>query len=207
MSDIYSNYDKMKHSMTTVFLQYNQEKMIQKFALEADQNYLYLDFIRRKYRIARNSGIIQWSDNHFQTANEADYNEVMTIYDVLCYSKENCHLAHEFVNINSLSSIKGGNLSPSDNFFQNQSSFFDGKVSQLDTACRTLFGKKLEKGDVAYQLDLFSFLPVIIRFWESDDEFPATLQILVDKNTLDYMHYETLMFALTHLFYRLKENL
>lgn len=207
MSDIYSNYDKMKNSMTTVFLQYNQEQMIQKFALEADQNYLYLDFIGRKYRVARNSGIIQWSDNNFQTANEAGYNEVMTIYDVLCYSKENCHLAHEFVNVNSLSSIKGGNLSPSDNIFQHQASFFDGRISQLDTACRALFGKKLEKGDVAYQLNLFSFLPVIIRFWESDDEFPATLQILVDKNTLDYMHYETLMFALTHLFYRVKEEI
>ena len=37
---------------------------------------------------------------------------------------------------------------------------------------------------------------MILRFWESDDEFPASLQILVDKNILDFMHYETLMFAI-----------
>ena len=36
---------------------------------------------------------------------------------------------------------------------------------------------------------------------------PASLQILADRNTLDYMHYETLMFALTHLFSRLKEEM
>lgn len=50
-------------------------------------------------------------------------------------------------------------------------------------------------------------MPIIIRFWEADDEFPASLQILADRNTLDYMHYETLMFALTHLFSRLKEEM
>ena len=66
---------------------------------------------------------------------------------------------------------------------------------------------ELKKGDIAFELELFPFLPVIIRFWEADDEFPANLQILVDRNILDYMHYETLMFALTHLFHRLKEEI
>ena len=36
--------------------------------------------------------------------------------------------------------------------------------------------------------------------------FPASLQILTDKNILDYMHYETLMFAITHILNRLKEE-
>lgn len=74
-------------------------------------------------------------------------------------------------------------------------------------ACISLSGKELEKGDVSFKLNLFPFLPIIIRFWEADDEFPASLQILADRNTLDYMHYETLMFALTHLFSRLKEEM
>ena len=77
----------------------------------------------------------------------------------------------------------------------------------MRNACKALSGKKLEKGDVAFELALFPFLPVIIRFWEADDEFPASLQVLADKNILDYMHYETLMFALTHLFSRLKEEM
>ena len=44
-------------------------------------------------------------------------------------------------------------------------------------------------------------------FWESDEEFPASVQILVDQNTLDYMHYETLMFAVSHMFERIKQNM
>lgn len=84
--------------------------------------------------------------------------------------------------------------------------FFNGKTKELEKACQRLSGQKLKGGDVAYQLDMFPFLPVTIRFWEADEEFPASLQILADKNTPDYMHYETLMFALSHLFERLKEE-
>ena len=129
------------------------------------------------------------------------------IYDVLCYSKDRCHLSHEFININSLSSVRTGNLSTSSGFFQNTADFFNGKTVELRNACIALSGKELEKGDVAFKLNLFPFLPIIIRFWEADDEFPASLQILADRNTLDYMHYETLMFALTHLFSRLNEEM
>ena len=40
-----------------------------------------------------------------------------------------------------------------------------------------------------------------------DDGFPASLQILVDKNILDFMHYETLMFAISHVLRRMKEEM
>lgn len=53
---------------------------------------------------------------------------------------------------------------------------------------------------------MFPFLPLILRFWDSDEDFLASLQILVDENILDYMHYETLMFAISHLLNRLKDE-
>ena len=170
MINTITNYEKTKISMANIFLQYDQEIMIKKFSLEHDSNWLSLTFVNRIYRINRQTGNVQWSNDAFETVYEADYNEAMTIYDVLCYSKDGCHLALE-----------------------------------LHNACIALSGKELDKGDVAFELKLFSFLPIIIRFWEADDEFPTSLQILVDRNILDYMHYETLMFALTHLFHRIKE--
>ena len=202
-----SSYEKMKNSVKDSFLQHNQENMIRKFSLQYDSDYLYITFIGCTYRINRHTGIIHRSDDHFQTTHNAGYNEVMTIYDVLCYSKENCHLAHEFVNLNSLSTVRTGNLTANDSFFQRTADSFNQKTAALRHACENLSGKPLPKGDVAYELQLFSFLPVTIRFWEADEEFPASLQILVDKNTLDYMHYETLMFALSHLFDRIREEM
>lgn len=202
-----SNYEKMKNDMASVFLQYNQEKMIQKFGLAQDKDYLYIRCLERSYRISRLDGQVSWSDDAFRSEKKADYNEAMTIYDVLCCSKENCHLEHEWVNVKSLSGVRGGTLEKGSDFFQNAGMYFDGKTNELIHACEKLEGKKLEKGDVAYELNLFSFLPIILRFWESDEEFPASLQILVDKNILDFMHYETLMFAVSHVLNRLKSEM
>ncbi|WP_434309314.1 DUF3786 domain-containing protein [Hominifimenecus sp. rT4P-3] len=201
-----SNYEKMKRNMAAVFLQYDQEKMIRKFLLEYAQKYLFIPFAGRQYRINRFTGVVSWSNDSFQTEKEADYNEAMTIYDVLCYSKENCHLAHEWVNVGSLSTIQSGALAKTGNFFQNAGEYFDGKADVLAHACEALRGRKIKRGDVAYELELFPFLPIFLCFWEADEDFPASLQILIDKNILDYMHYETLMFAITHMLNQLKSK-
>lgn len=150
---------------------------------------------------------MSWSEDAFQTEEKADYNEAMTIYDVLCCSREDCHLAFEWVNVKSLSSVRGGTLEKGSDFFHSAGKYFEGKAEALSRACEKLGGKKLEKGDAACELSLFLFLPVIVRFWDADEEFPASLQILVDKNILDYMHYETFMFAISYLLNRIKEEM
>ena len=142
-----SNYEKMKDQMAEVFLQYDQEKMIQKFELEHDKSYLYLYFIGRKYRIHRLTGAAAWSKDSFQTEEKADYNEAMTIYDVLCYSKEDCRLSHEWVNIDSCSSVQGGSLAKGNQFFGHAAEAFDGKETAFAAACEKLGGRKINKGD------------------------------------------------------------
>lgn len=202
-----SNYEKMKNDMSKEFLRYDQKIMIEKFSLEYDEKFIYITFVARNYRINRVDGKVTWSNDSFQTENAADYNEVMTIYDVLCYSKADCHLKNEWVNIRSLSSIQGGSLTKGSDFFSGSGRYFDGKTDALKAACEKFNGRLTSKGDVAYELDLFPFLPVVLRFWDSDDEFPASLQLLLDKNILDYMHYETLMFAITHFLKRIRDEM
>ena len=99
MTKALTNYDKTKISTAHVFLQYNQATMIHKYSLDYNSDWLYITFINRTYRINRKTGSVQWSDNDFEIIHEANHNEAMTIYDVLCYSKDRCHLSHEFINI------------------------------------------------------------------------------------------------------------
>lgn len=202
-----SNYEKMKNEMADAFLRYDQEEMIRRYGLDHDDDNLYISFLDRRYRIDRQTGQVRWSRDDPRTEEIAGYNEAMTIYDVLCCSKEDRHLAHEWVNVGSLSTIQGGTLEKRGDFFQNAGKAFAGKADALSRACEALGGKELEKGDAAYELDLFPFLPLILRFWDADEDFPASLQILVDKNILDYMHYETLMFALSHVLERLRDEM
>lgn len=202
-----SNYDKMKNAMADSFLRYDQTEMIRRFSLRSDAQSLYIVFAGRQYRIDRTSGRVQWQEQDTAVFHDADYNETMTIYDVLCGGKRDCRAAGTWISINEISTIKTGNLEQNSGFFQQTGDFFRGRVPQFCRACEALGGEKQPNGDAAYKLELFPFLPILLRFWDADEEFPASLQILVDRNTLDFMHYETLMFALNHVFRRLKEEI
>ena len=147
---------------------------------------------------------MEWSEDGFATTVEADYNESMTIYDVLCYSKEDCRLSGNFCPVNMLKGIaqfsgSGGSL------FQKAADEFSGKLRELEKACSVLGKPANMSGDVAAVLYPFSFLPVTIQYWEADEEFPANLKFMFDENILDYMHYETIYFMMGHMIARIKE--
>lgn len=197
-----SNYEKSQDAAARAFLRYDQPSMIRKFGLSHDADALYLTFVDRLHRVDRHTGLV----TVVPTGEKADFNAAMTIYDLLCDSKPLCHLSHEWVNVASLSAIQGGTLAKSGDLFLISAVDFTGQTAALDRACRALHGVPQPKGDVAYQLVLFPFLPVLLRFWDADEDFPASLQVLLDKNTLDFIHYETLMYALSHLMRRLRQE-
>ena len=195
----------MRDQMAGAFLRYDQEAMIRKFSLKHDADFLYIRFVGCEYRIDRHTGAVSWEDTASKTVHPADYNAAMTIYDVLCCSKEDCRASGEMVSIESCASVQGGSLSAQNrSFFQHAADRFDKDTAAFAAACEKLGGTRLARGDAAYRLDLFAFLPVSVAFWRADEEFPASLQILLDRNILDFTHYETTMFALSHLMERLE---
>lgn len=195
-----SNYEITKRKMAKAFAQYDQEKMAEKFHLPSDSTYLYIRFLNRSYRIRRADGTVSLQED----GTEAGFNEAMTLYDVLCNSKEDCAVSGEFVTISHLVNAAS---KPGDDgaLTKRQTELFDNRGEALSRACEQLGGVKYGKGDVAYRLPLFDFLPVAVQFWNSDEEFPASLQLLWDKNVLDFMHFETVWYAAGHLLDRLQE--
>lgn len=200
-----TNYEIMRDQMQERFLQYDQEHMIKKFGLDFDESYLYIQFVGRLYRIDRLTGRTEWSENGFAKCTLADYNEAMSIFDVLCESKEGCCLSGRFCSLNQLKrTVRSSGGGPGD-FYQNISLYFDGRTALLERACKMLHGKKERIGDVAYVLYPFEFLPLMLQFWGSDEEFPAQIKVMFDENVLDFVHYETCFFIISHMFRRLRE--
>ena len=200
-----NNYEQMRDKMRGAFLQYDQQKMIDKFHLDHDAAYLYLTFLSRAYRIDRSTGVVTWSDDGFVQTTEADYNESMTIYDVLCYSKDDCRLAGRFCPLHAAkgcaSTVRvGGDL------FQPAAKQFQGRTELLQKALWTLGSPSPLGGDVSAEIRVFPFLPVVVQFWDADEEFPASFTMLYDENILDYMHFETVFFMTAHLLARLQET-
>lgn len=200
-----SNYDLMRDQVRSLFLKYNQEIMIERFSLLTDHEYLYIDFLGRHYRINRSTGLTEWSEDGFIHCTPANYNESMTIFDVLCCSKSGCHLSGKFAPPNSLKGIVQSSQRVGDIFFEKEKAFFEEYTQQLHQACLILGGIQAGRGDVAYQIPVFDFLPVQFQFWNADEDFSAEINLLWDENVLQYMHYETLWFAAGHLIRRLQE--
>ena len=89
---------------------------------------------------------ILWEDPTESTAKTVWWNglrtgftQSMTIYDVLCYSKDSCSLSGKFCSINMLKGIVKANP-PGVNLFQKAADSFNGKVAALDKACES-FGE------------------------------------------------------------------
>ena len=196
-----SNYEKTRSAMAQAFLAYDQEAMIRRFRLRADADWLYLTCLGRLHRISRHTGLAEWSADGFKTVHPAGFSESMVFYDLLCNAKPGAVLAGQFVNQSQLARLHSGALAPGSS---TSGKAFDGREAALSAACEAMGGGKTIGGDGAYLLPLLEQIPVVLRFWSSDDEFPASLQLSWDKNILDFLHYETVCYAAGYLLDRLR---
>lgn len=200
-----SNYEIMRDSMQKKFLKYDQEHMIEKFNLKYDEDYLYIRFCKDWYRIHRRTGKVEGSADHFASCTDAGYNETMSIFDVLCDSKEGCSLSGRFCNMDQL---KERFVLP-----VRVAAFSFSRFAALMERPQCLAGpvrlwaEKRTIGDVSYCLYPFDFLPMMLQFWNSDEEFPANLKIMWDENVLDYVRYETTFFIVSHMLSCIKERM
>lgn len=195
-----SNYEIMKHQMQRVFAERDLAAAAEKWHLEMSDGVIRLQFIAREYNIDVKSGIVLRADN----GAEAGYNEAMTLYDIL--SREPAVPFEKYAPISSftrLHTTSGGNRS----IFDGVRDVFDHKEAKLARACEALGGVPFGNSDVGYVLPIFNGLNVIMQFWNSDDEFGPELKLMCDQNSLSFMNYETMMFMLSHLMSRLREEM
>ena len=175
-----SNYDKQVDIGRKIFLNYDQEALIQKYTLDADADFLYLTYLGTKCRINRKTGAIdEMIDDIYTECRE--YTVVMTIYDMLCHGDSS-----------SLPPLSGkwtlvGN-------FAAAGSSPDANLFAQKYACTAIGGEILDSiagADVTARIPAFSFFPVLLQYWEKDEEFPPQVRLLWDDQSMKYLNFET----------------
>ena len=187
------NYERTRNEMRSEFLRYDQSAMLRRFPLDYDEDYISLPFLGMPCRVGRKTGIVElMREDQYE---EADFSLSMTVYDLLCNAKEGCRLSGRFVPHHGLK-VQGSDVNVNAGFFKKDTSYYVGKSDALKKAFARLGESCDYAGDEAVLLHPFPFLPMILQFWEEDEEFPPTLKAMFDENILDYMHFETTFYML-----------
>ena len=64
-------------------------------------------------------------------------------------------------------------------------------VTALRNSCELLAGEPLRNfGDVAYSFQALPHIPIVVNFWQGDDEFSSTCKFLFDKSVSHYLPTE-----------------
>jgi hypothetical protein len=199
------NYDLQVDMAKRIFLEYDQERLIRKCCLRADERYLYLSYLNTPCRIDRKTGGVEEFACDIWRECRA-YETVMTVYDLLCHHKgDNLPaLAGQWCTVGNF--VVTG-VTKTDTFTGKYAKLFDGRLEELKIACEKLGGvlqPAVAGADLTCRIPVTSFFPVLLQFWTGDEEFPPKLLILWDRNTIQFMHFETTFYLQGDLLSRLR---
>ena len=208
MTEHVSNYDLQVDIGKRIFLEYDQEVLIRKFRLEADEQYLYLTYLNTPCRISRCSGgIEELIGGEWQECRS--FSTVMTIYDLLCYHKGGTAptLSGQWCAVGNF--VVTG-VTNTETFTKKYAAKFDGRLEELKVLAQSLGGVLLERmagADLTCKFQVTPFFPVLLQFWQGDDEFSPKLMLLWDRNTDQFMHFETTFYLQGDLLERLWKHM
>lgn len=202
------NYDLQVDIGRRIFLEYDQPLLIRKYDLEADAQFIYLTYLNTPCRIGRADGQIDALQDGVWTECR-DFSAVMTIYDLLCHHKGATPpaLYNQWCTVGTF--IVTG-VQNTVTFTQKYAEAFNGRLDALKAACLRLGGtleKRMAGADITCRIPVTPFFPVLLQFWEGDDEFPPRLMLLWDRNAMRFLHFETTFYLQGDLAQRLVRNM
>ena len=182
-----SNYEQLIENWRKKFLEMDQEALIRKFDLEAEEEALYITYFSRKLRIDRKNGVIT------DQGARPGFDTVMNIYNTFYYAAEHPVASGNLVAFRQVKRVYPFEAAYRRTIISRLQEIFSGKTAELEKACKALGGMPLPQGDVGYMLPVFPFLNIAVLFWDKDEEFEAQANMLFDSEITEFMHEENVV--------------
>ena len=182
-----SNYDQVIEHWRLKFLEMDQEELIRKFQLEADEEFLYIIYFSKRFRIDRKNGFIT------EDGKSPGFDTVMNIYNTFYYSAAHPVASGNLVAFRQVKRVYPFEAAYRRTIISRLQELFAGKTEELRKACEVLGGTLLPQGDVGYVLPVFPFLNIAVLFWDKDEEFEAQANMLFDSEITEFMHEENVV--------------
>lgn len=186
-----SNYTKVVEEWRKKFLTWDQEAICRKLHINTyDENEILLRYFGVLHRIDRKTGEITCPE---KPEYRPGFDESMAFYNYFYYSREGAVNSGEWVNFRDVKSAGVFDLA-----FRNQvlipfAESFSSHLKEFREAGEKQGFLPIPYGDAGFQVQAFPGVPMRVVFWDGDEEFPARITILYDKNVTDFIHPENVV--------------
>jgi len=194
-----------------IFVEWDHDKTLKNFphtCVNYDENYIYLNFIYQPFKLDRKTGHVYKTIDNDEVACDNPF-EIMSIMDMLC-SEKPLQLSNDWCPISYFSKFSSIGEKAENEFYTDYIENFSKNVTNLHKACLKLGGIEYtvnKNADVSFKINVFDFFPVVFQFWDKDDDFLPKIKILWDKNTMDYILFETSYYVVACLLKRIKSQI
>lgn len=182
-----NNYDRMLLAARQRFLEYDPQILGQKPGVTDLGSELATCFFGKHTIIRKADGQI------LLDGRTAGFGESLSIYDWLCDSRNDATPAGEYCALGSLPGIYvgGGNLSIE---MPRLARAIQSDPQHFRRICGEMGGREVALADLTVCLPIFPNLPLYLKFYFADEEFPPQLTPLWDRNMLQFVRYETVYY-------------
>ena len=182
------NYAISKERAQRFFLGFDQEKILHRWAFRHDDDHIFLRFLGREYQVCRHTGQVF----RLPQMEEAEHGEVLSIFDLMCHQGKNTAVTGRLAPVNSLKGNAAVGVGT--DFYSKFAARIDAEPERFCRACLACGGVAVEAGDIGFRFCVFEDLPVVLKFYRCDEDFPASLTLLWEENMLEFVYYESVFY-------------
>ena len=181
-----SNYEKVFRQYQEWFLQDNPRETADFLGLKTDREYLYIPFFGELCTITLKDGNIGKADG-----SAVPVEDRLTIMQHLHYHKKDDRESTKQVPFREIKEAAVFEKAYQKSALLPLVRNFSGKTKELLRAGLSIKGKQERFGDVSFTLQAFPKISLTYIFWDGDEEFPASANILFDDQIANWTHPES----------------
>lgn len=181
------NYEMTLQNAMKRFCSYDMELLSRRTGVIDRGEYLGTLFFGMETKIDKKTGCVTVDGQ------PADFCEALSVFDWLCDGKTNAMASYDFCPVSSLPGVlvRGQGLLME---APELAKIIDNNPEKFKIIILQMGGKVINIGDFGAEIEIFPKLPMQLKFYHSDEEFPPNITFLWNENILNFVRYETVYY-------------
>jgi hypothetical protein len=184
-----SNSERLCIHYQKLFLKLDHIKTAEKLHLEYDKNHIHIPFFNSSFTINRHTADI--TSSSLCKSSEC-YLEKLLILHHLYFHKPDAENSGSMVPFRGIRECADFELAYQKTTIAPFTTYFNQKAELLKKRAIAIGGQISSYGDVSFTINAFPLIPLRFIFWNGDEELPANVNILFDKNIANFIHPESI---------------